>query len=66
MIKSALFFEWTNIKFPCIFVIFVIFSLTFLQNNSIIDMYYFEREKSYAKKILEKDRNVNINNSMCI
>ena len=42
------------------------FSLTFRKNNNIIYMYYFENEKTNAKKILEKNWNVNFNNSLCI
>ncbi len=41
--------------------------LTIYKNKSIINMQTKKKgEKGYACKILEKDRNANINNSMCI
>ena len=55
-----------KLKSTKLIVGFLQISLTFRKNNSIIYMYYFKKDKYYAKKILEKDWNVNINNCMCI
>ena len=49
--------NFKNRRFKC---------LTIHINNSIINMYYLKKENCYAKKILEKHWNVDINYSMCI
>lgn len=60
VLSKVLKFMLTNFKnrrFKC---------LTIHINNSIINMYYLKKENCYAKKILEKHWNVDINYSMCI